>query len=64
MEVDASLISNDEESDQEEDQQTDMDTDDEFEQTDQDPRPRSFNLDGPTTMDVEHLPNIITDEED
>ena len=41
-----------------------MDTDDEFEQTDQDPGPRSFNLDGPATTDVEHLPNIITDEED
>ena len=70
MEVDASLISNDEESDQDEDQLTDMDTDDEVrvsqesEHMEKDPVPRSFNLDGPTTTDVEHIPTIITDEED
>ena len=70
MEVDASLISDDEESDQFENQHTDMDTDgesrtsQESEHTEKDPVPRSFNLDGPTTTDVEHIPNIITDEED
>ena len=70
MEVDASLICDDEESDQDEDQRTDMDTDgesrtsQELEHTEKDPVPRSFNLDGPTTTDVEHIPNIITDEED
>ena len=69
MEVDASLISNDEESDQDEDHLTDMDTDDELrfsqesEHMEKDPVPRAFNLDGPTTTDVEHIP-IITDEED
>ena len=70
MEVDASLISNDEESDQDEDQHTDMDTDDKlstFQESghmDKDPVPCSFNLDGPTTTDMEYIPNIITDEED
>ena len=70
MEVDVSLISNDEESDQDEDQLTDMDTDDEMrfsqesEHMEKDPEPRSFNLDGPTTTDVAQRPTIITDEED
>ena len=70
MEVDASLISNDEESDQDEDHLTDMDTDDELrftqetEHMEKDPVPRAFDLDGPTTTDVEHIPTIITDEED
>ena len=70
MEVDASLISNDEESEQDEDHLTDMDTDDELrfsqesERMEKDPVPRAFNLDGPTTTDVEHIPTIITDEED
>ena len=70
MEVDASLISNDEESEQDEDHLTDMDTDDELrisqesERMEKDPVPSAFNLDGPTTTDVEHIPTIITDEED
>ena len=70
MQVDASLISDDEESDQDENEHTDMDTDsdtktsEESEHTEKDPVPRSFDLDGPTTMDLEQVPNIITDEED
>ena len=70
MEVDVSLISDDEESDWDEHEPTDMDTDtdamtyEELKHTDEDPAPRSFNLNGPMTLDLEHVPNIITDEED
>ena len=70
MEVDASLISDNEESDQDDHEFNDMDTDtdamtyEELKDTDQDPTPRSFNLDGPMTSDLEHVPNIIMDEED
>ena len=70
MEVDASLISDNEESDQDVQELTDVDTDtdgmiyEESKDAVQDPTPRSFDLNGPTTSDLEHLPNIITDEED
>ena len=70
MEVDASLISDDEELDQDEHEPTDIDPDidtmtyEESEHTDKDPAPQSFDLDGPMTMDLEHVPNIIADEED
>ena len=70
MEVDASLISDDEESDWDVHELMDVDADtdgmiyEESKDADQDPTPRSFDLNGPTTSDLEHLPNIITDEED
>ena len=59
MEVDASLISGDEQSDQDDHESTDMDTDtdavtnEESKYTDEDPTPRSFNLNGPMTSDLE-----------
>ena len=58
MEVDACLISDDEGSDWNEHEQTEMDTDsdaiaqDESMPADDDPSPRSFNLNGHTTSDM------------
>ena len=70
MEVDASLISDDEGSDRDEHKHMEMDTDsdvitqDESMPADDDPSPQSFNLNGPTTSDMEEVPNVIIDEED
>ena len=70
MEVDASLISDDEGSDWDEHEQMEMDTDsdaitqNESMPADDDPSPQSFNLNGLTTSDMEDAPNVIIDEED
>ena len=70
IEVDESLISDDEGSDQDEHEHAEMDTDSdamthqESMYADDDPNPRSFDLNGPTTSDLEEVPNVIRDEED
>ena len=67
MEIDTSLISDDKES--EKNDQMDMETDSDELAKDwtipsNDPSPRSFDLNGPMTTDMEDAPNVIIDEED
>ena len=64
MEVDVSLISDDEESDRDEHEHTDMDTDtdamthEESMYVDEDPTPQSLDLNGPTTSDLDDVPTV------
>ena len=67
MEVDASLICDDEESEKNDQMDIEMDIDEmekEWTISSNDPSPQSFDLNGPMTTYMEDAPNVIRDEED